>query len=473
MVLKLYNTLTNKKEKFKPQEGNKVRMYICGQTVYDYMHIGHGKTYIIFDIIKRYLEYKGYNVELVINITDINDKILNKAEKENKEYWEIVEKFTKINLEDFEDLKIQGDVYPKASDYLQEMIEVIEGLINKGYAYEVEGDVFFNVRKFEDYGKLSNQNLGDIAPQRDDIIASEKKKHPEDFVLWRKKDVKPRWDSPWSKGWPGWHIECSTMSTNILGDTLDIHGGGSDLIFPHHEDEIAQSEGYTEKKFSKYWLHSGLVNLKEKKMSKSEGNIISTRELLEEYDPEVLRLMVASSHYRKEMSFSKEKLEENKNKLQRLRNTISDLETGIRESEKIPEKYQKKDLKTLEKIYDSRIKFIKAMNDDFNTPKALKQLFKLSSTLQSYLNSENTKKTVLQQGLKVLRKLGGIFGILEEKKDEIPIEMENIINLLINIREELREEGKYELSDSIRSKLKKMGIILEDQEKNTKWKYKS
>lgn len=468
--MRIYSTLSGEKEEFEPIEEGKVKMYVCGQTVYDYMHIGHGKTYIAFDIIRRYLEYKGYDVELVINITDVNEKILNRAQEEGKDYWDVAEKYSRINLEDFESLKVHGDVYPKASDYIQEMIEVIEGLIEKGYAYEVEGDVFFDVREFDDYGKLSNQNLEDISGEREDIIASQKKKHPEDFVLWRKKDVEPSWDSPWGKGWPGWHIECSTMATTLLGDTLDIHGGGVDLVFPHHEDEIAQSEAYSEEKFSNYWMHSGLVRLKEDKMSKSKGNIISTRELLNEYDPEVLRLMVASSHYRKEMDFSEDKVVESRKKLQRLRNTVSDLQRAVRESEEVPQKYSSEDLKTLEKLIELRQRFQGAMDDDFNTPEALKHLFELSSSLQNYIKGEEAKRPVLKRGLKTVRELGNVFGILEKESTETSETQRELIDSVIKLREKFRKKEEYELADEIRSKLKEAGIQLEDEGEETDWK---
>lgn len=470
MALKVYNTLTNQKEEFEPIQDKKVRMYVCGQTVYDYMHIGHGKTYIAFDIIKRYLEYKGYDVELVINITDVNDKILNRANEEGVDYWKVAEKYARINLEDFEDLKVQADVYPRASEYIQEMVQVIKKLVEKGYAYEVEGDVFFDVREFDEYGKLSNQKLGDISSDRDDIIASQKKKHPEDFVLWRKKDVEPNWDSPWGSGWPGWHIECSTMSMRTLAETLDIHGGGSDLIFPHHEDEIAQSEAYSGEKFSNYWMHSGLVDLKQEKMSKSKGNIISTRKLLDSWEPEVLRLMVASSHYRKEMSFSEEKLEESKKKLETLRNTGSDLEARIRDSEKIPKKYGDEDLDTLERMHDLKENFEEAMDDDFNTPEALKQLLELSSTMQAYLDLENPKRPVLKKGLTRMRQLGGVFGVLEQEKREVSTEVQQLLDLFVEIRNQLRGKDEYELTDELRERLEEIGIKLEDEGGETVWK---
>lgn len=470
MVLRIYNTLSGEREEFKPIDEGKVRMYVCGQTVYDYMHIGHGKTYIAFDIIRRYLEYRGYDVELVINITDVNDKIYDRAREEDEDYWDVAEKYARINVEDFEELGVKADVLPRASDYVEEMIEVVVGLIDKGYAYEVDGDVFFDVREFDDYGKLSNQKLEDISGERDDIIASKKKKNPEDFVLWRKKDVEPGWESPWGKGWPGWHIECSTMATTLLGDTLDIHGGGVDLVFPHHEDEIAQSEAYSDEKFANYWMHSGLVRMKEDKMSKSIGNIVSTRRLLEDYEPEVLRLMVASSHYRKEMDFSEEKLEENKEKLRRLRNTVSDLERGMREADEVPEKYGSEDRETLEKIIEHKKKFEDAMDDDFNSPGALKQLFNLSGTLQSYLERDEPKKPILERGLTTIRKLGDIFGILGKRGEGFGEQDRKFIDSLVGIRDELREEGEYELADEIRSKLKERGIQLEDEGGETSWK---
>ncbi|MFB6217285.1 MAG: cysteine--tRNA ligase, partial [Candidatus Aenigmatarchaeota archaeon] len=415
MTLKVYDTLSGQKEEFEPLEEGKVKMYVCGQTVYDYMHIGHGKTYIAFDIIRRYLEHKGYDVKTVINITDVNEKILNRADEENVEYWDIVEEYSEINIDNFEEMGVNGDVYPKASEYIQEMIDMVQKLIERGHAYEVDGDVFFDVRSFEDYGKLSNQDIDDLSSERDDIISSDKKKNQEDFVLWRKKDVEPSWESPWGKGWPGWHIECSAMSVSVLGETIDIHGGGSDLVFPHHENEIAQSEGCSGKEFARYWMNSGLVRMGDDKMSKSLGNFVSTEELLDRHDPGVLRLMVASSHYRSEMTFSENKLEESEKKLQRLKNTVSDLEAQLREVDLVPDKYDVEDMKTLDDVIRLENEFENAMDDDFNTPEALKHLMELSSELQGYMERVDPKGPALKRGMETIKELGNIIGILEDR----------------------------------------------------------
>ncbi len=473
MTLKVYNSLTNRKEEFKPLEDGVVRMYVCGQTVYDNMHVGHARTYVTFDIVRRYLEYLGYSVETVINITDVNEKINNKARKEGRSPWEIAEKFTDIKLGDFAELGIKADAYPKASDYIEEMIEFIDKLVDKGLAYEAKGDVFFDVRKFQKYGKLSNQDLENIRPERtEEITSSEKKKNPEDFALWRSQEgseFSPTWNSPWGEGVPGWHIECSTMSLTLLGEQFDIHGGGSDLVFPHHENEIAQTEGITGKKWVNYWMHSGLVNMGEEKMSKSRQNFVSVREILEKYDAQVLRLMVAQTHYRNSMKYSDKRTEEAKKTLESLKNTVENLKSEINNfKNSIPKKMMDKDIDFLERVFNLRREFLDAMNDDFNTPKALKSLHNLSRSAQTYLKKD-PKKPVLSRTLKTILDLGGILGIFEDRKER---ELDNkaLVDEIINLREIYRKKGEYEVADSIRNALKKAGIRIEDTKRGPRWK---
>ncbi len=466
MTLHIYNSLKNEKEKFEPIDQNVVKMYVCGQTVYDYMHIGHARTYVAFDIVRRYLEYMGYSVETIINLTDVNDKINNRARNEERSPWEVAEEFSTINLEDFESLGIRADIYPKASEYIAEMIDLVKSLEENGLAYEVEGDVFFDASKFDDYGKLSNQELEDMRQDRDDIKSKEKKKNPQDFVLWKSRegsDYTPTWDSPWGEGIPGWHIECSAMSMNLLGEQIDIHGGGSDLVFPHHENEIAQVEGVTDKQWVKYWMHSGLVNIQEEKMSKSLGNIVSAREILNQYDPKAVRLMVAGSHYREPMSYSKDKIEEAEKNLNSLRDTLENLQAEIRNSDTIPEKFSKNDKKKLEKIFELKKMFLKAMNDDFNTPKALKSIYKLEKLINSYI-SQSPKRPVLERSKNTLLELSSIIGILREKNRESLEEskIEDIILKLVDLREQLRKNGNYDTADSIRDALKDADIKIED-----------
>lgn len=475
MTLRVYNSLTNKVEEFEPLKDDFVTMYICGQTVYDYMHVGHARTYVSFDIIKRYLEYLGYQVKTVINITDVNDKINERAKNEERVPWEVAEEFSTINIEDFDSLGISADAYPKASEYIPEMIDLIERLEDKGIAYEAEGDVFFDVHKFDDYGKLSNQDIGSIRSEREEeIVSAEKKRNPSDFVLWRSREsseYSPAWDSPWGEGVPGWHIECSAMSMELLGDQMDIHGGGSDLVFPHHENEIAQVEGVTEKKWVKYWIHTGLVRISGDKMSKSVGNIVSARELIEEYGSDAVRLMVASSHCRAPMNFSEERIVESSNNVQSLKNTFEDIRAEIRASSLIPDKFGSKDVKLLDRIFALKSDFFEAMNEDFNTPEALKSLYKLESSIQSYLSDE-PKRTVLKRAREVMSELCSILGIVPDKGEMRSVEtgFGRLVEEVLALRENLRESGNYELADEIRSALREAGVKIEDTDRGPRIK---
>jgi len=446
-------------------------MYVCGQTVYDYMHIGHGRTYIAFDIIRRYLEFKGYAVKMVINITDVNDKINDRAKEEGSEPEEVAEEYAQINLEDFEALGVRADAYPKASAYVEEMIEMVEALIDAGLAYESEGNVFFDVTAFDDYGKLSNQELEELSGERDDILAMDAKQDERDFVLWRarKGDDGPTWEGPWGEGVPGWHIECSAMSSKLLGDKFDIHGGGSDLVFPHHEDEIAQAEGATGKTpWVKYWMHSGLVRMRDEKMSKSLGNFIPTRELLEGHDAEALRLMVASAHYRKPLEYSEQAIHDAEENLATLRNARDNLQAELNAVAMVPSKLDERDIDALESVFALRERFVAAMDDDFNTPEALKHLLELAHVGNEYVASDTPKRPVLERALNELEELARVLGVLEDGKTTEKTG-DAYVDLLVNVREKARNEEQYEMADWIRDKLEERGIRLEDTEKGARW----
>lgn len=475
MSLNIYNSFTNEMEEFKPRKDAPVKMYVCGQTVYDYMHVGHARTYTFFDILKRYLEFLGHSVMVVINITDVNDKINDRAEKENRSPWEVAEEFSIVNLEDFDSLGIEADAYPRASEYIEEIIDHIEKLEEEGFAYEAKGDVFFDVRKFDKYGELSNQRLEDMRTEREDeVISTDKKRNPEDFVLWRAREGSshsPVWSSPWGEGVPGWHIECSVMALSLLGDRIDIHGGGSDLLFPHHENEIAQVEGVTGDKWVDFWMHTGMVHIEGEKMSKSLGNIVSAREVLEEYGPGAIRLMMAGSHYREPMDFSRARAEEALKNYQKLKNTVKGLKAEIKTSNTIPDKLGEEDLDFLETLFELKTKFIEAMNDDFNTPQALKYFYEIESLSNSYL-SKDPKKPVMKRFLRIMLELGSIIGIFEEEKIEEgeSRKVDSLLRKILELREELRKEEKYEIADSIRDKIEEAGIEIEDSDRGPRWK---
>lgn len=449
MTLKVYNTLSQKKETFEPLNPPKVNMYVCGVTVYDYCHVGHARAYVVFDMIRRYLEYSKYKVTYIQNFTDIDDKIIKKANQEKTDITNITKKFTAAYFEDIGQLGIEkASAYPKATENIKGMIKLIQELIKKEYAYEIEGNVFFRVSKFEDYGKLSKRKLDDQeAGSR--VEVNIKKENPLDFVLWKpSKENEPAWDSPWGKGRPGWHIECSVMSLKQAGiDTLDIHGGGQDLIFPHHENEIAQSEAYTGKPFSKYWLHNGFVTINKEKMSKSLGNFFTVRDVLKKYSPEVIRLFLLSTHYRSPINYSDKNLEETKTRLARLYETIYNNINNTTTDNKSFELYKNE--------------FLEFMEDDFNSAGAIGVLFKLATET----NSAQSKN-----GAKLLQALGGILGLLQkEKKEEIlPQEIEE----LIKKREEARKNKDFKTADKIRDNLLSKGITLKDTPQGVKWQKK-
>ncbi|EGD51263.1 cysteinyl-tRNA synthetase [Thermoanaerobacter ethanolicus JW 200] len=464
--MKLYNTLSRTKEELEPLNDKIVNMYVCGPTVYNYIHIGNARAFIVFDTVRRYLEYKGYKVNYVQNFTDIDDKIIKRAQEENVTTKEVAEKYIDEYFKDADNLGIKrATVHPKATEHIEDIIEFIKILIDKGYAYVVNGNVYFETAKFKDYGKLSHKNIEELqAGARIEI--NEEKKNPLDFVLWKaQKPGEPAWDSPWGKGRPGWHIECSVMSTKYLGKTLDIHAGGPDLVFPHHENEIAQSETAYEQPFSKYWMHIGYLNINNEKMSKSKGNFFTVREITEKYNPEVLRLFMLMAHYRSPINFSLDLMEQANSAYERLLNAVANLkhlanvckDGGLNEEEK----------KLMEKFEEYKKEFEEAMDDDFNTADAISVLFEMAKTSNANL-SRNSSKKLVEYILDMFLKLSEVLG-LSYRGVETELNDEEIL-ALIEERQKARKEKNWKLADEIRDRLREKGIILEDTPEGVRWK---
>ncbi|MEM3585733.1 MAG: cysteine--tRNA ligase [Candidatus Jordarchaeaceae archaeon] len=472
-MLKIYNTLTRTKMDFVPINGNRVSMYVCGPTVYDYSHIGHARAYVAFDVIRRYLEYKGYTVIYIQNITDVDDKIIKRANELKEDPLHLSRRFAEAYFEDMDKLNVKrANIHPKVSDHIYEIIEFIEVLIKKGYAYEANGNVYFSIEKSKDYGKLSHQSLENIlAGARVEI--DENKKDPRDFALWKK--AKPGeifWESPWGKGRPGWHIECSTLAIKYLGHSIDIHGGGMDLIFPHHECEIAQSEALTGKPFVKYWIHNGFVTLNQEKMSKSLGNFFTIREVLEKYDGETIRFFLLSTHYRSQIDYSEQHLQEAKQNLQRIRNAIGKLKTLLREQKQEEQNEQSVEERELqEQIEKSKQQFLAAMDDDFNTREAMPAVFELTRVVNTLQRDSRISKKTLEKALQTYAEFGQILGLFQEKHVEADLEtVDKLVELLIELRNKFREKKDWKTADYIRDKLKEAGILLEDTKDGTTWK---
>ncbi len=451
--MKVFNTLTGKKEDFHPR-GEGVTMYVCGITAYDKSHIGHAMTYIIFDVIKRYLRFKGYKVKHVQNFTDIDDKIIERANQVGMPPLELANKYVDQYFADMDALNVErADIYPRATAEMPKVIEIIQGLLAKGYAYESEGSVYFRVRNFPNYGKLSHRNLSDMISQTSTY--EEKKEYPLDFALWKtSKPGEPFWESPWGRGRPGWHIECSAMALKYLGESIDIHGGGQDLIFPHHENEIAQSEGFTGLvPFARYWLHSGLMQLDKQKMSKSIGNLVSVKDALNHFSSDAIRLFILSSHYRSPLTYSEQALEASERGAERLRWAVThraNMVQGV----------------AMLNAQPFEQKFIEAMDDDFNTSQAIAILFELAKEInrgaEQGVNITGAQHTLL--------KLAGILGLTLKEKTRVTPDAEAFIRLLISIREDLRQNQQWQLADKIRSGLADLGVTLEDTPQGTRWK---
>jgi len=495
MSLKFYNSLTRKKEEFIPVEERKVKMYVCGMTVYSDVHIGHARTYLAFDIIRRYFEYIGYDVKYIQNITDVDDKIITAANKEGIDPIKYSERFADRCFKDLDDLGIRrADLYPKASENITDMIKMIQLILDRGYGYLADGDVYFSVEKYKDYGKLSGQKIDEMKSGAR-IAPGEKKQNPLDFALWKHtKPGEPSWDSPWGKGRPGWHIECSTMSGNYLGLPFDIHGGGMDLRFPHHENEIAQAEAATGKQFAKYWMHIGLLTVDGEKMSKSLGNIINVKDLLKKWDPEVLRMFFAQAQYRSPPDFSEKALLNARKGLERIYRFKRRLEELSKNSKSFNKSNLTKEEKEYLKIINNfKNKFQKAMDDDFNTPKAFAEIFDfVNKSNKSLKNNEKVDSALCKHSLDVLLKLGLVLTLFQTRKDQKDApgineklrklvtennkEPSNIveenIKTLLDIREQAREEKDWKKADEIRHKLQEIGVDIEDTIKGPVWKKK-
>ena len=463
--MRVYNTLTKQKEEFIPIVQGEVKMYVCGPTVYNFFHIGNGRTFIVFDTIRRYLEYRGYKVTFIQNFTDIDDKMINKANEEGITVKELGDKYIKEYYQDADALNIErASMNPRATEYINDIINFVEKLIELGFAYEVDGDVYYSTKKFNSYGKLAGQNLEDLqAGAR--ISVDERKKDPMDFAIWKsQKPGEPAWESPWGLGRPGWHIECSCMAKKLLGDTIDIHAGGMDLKFPHHENEIAQSEALTGKPFANYWLHSAFVNVDNKKMSKSLNNFFTAREILEEYDSDAVRFLMLSGHYRIQINFTKELLDSAKSSIERLYNCINNLENLKDEVNK--KSMDEKEQDYLKSLCKYRGKFIEKMDDDFNTADAISVLFDLTKDINNTIDI-NSSAELCEKAEAFIRELGNPLGILQNRMKK---DLEAEIQELINKRQQARKDKNFALSDKIRDDLKSRNIVLEDTPQGVRWK---
>ena len=470
MPLVVYNTLTRKKEEFKPLVGNRVKMFVCGPTVYDLSHIGHARTYVAYDIIAKYLRYKGYSVFFIMNITDIDDKIINRAKEKGIDPLSLAEEYTKEFYSDMEALGINSiNLYAKASEHIPEIISQISTLIEKGYAYVVDGNVYFDVSKFPDYGKLSHQKPEELKKHR--IEPDPRKKNPNDFSLWKsQKSGEIAWDSPWGKGRPGWHIEDTAIALTYFNEQYDIHGGAIELIFPHHEAEIAQAEATTGKKpYVKYWIHTGVLYVNGKKMSKSLGNFITIKDALKKYSPELLKTFFALSHYRSSIDYNEEKINQAKEVLRNIHETYRLVKSSLKKAKNDESPLDQELLKLLDK-YSKR--FFEAMDDDFNTPKALSSLLSLSKEIKKF-NLENLGKNALNKAVATFKELGSIIGIIKEEKEVVEEKIvEELVEIIVEIRDYLRKKKDWSISDKIREKLEKLGIVLEDTPEKTIWKWK-
>lgn len=461
--MKILNTLTRRKEEFKPINEGKVGIYVCGPTVYDYIHIGNARPMIVFDTLRRYLEYKGYEVNYVSNFTDVDDKIIKRANAEGVDASVISERYIAEVKKDMAALNVrEATTHPKATEEIPDMIEMVKTLIEKDYAYEVNGTVYFRTRKFKDYGKLSKKNIDDLRSGNRDLLVSgiDEKEDPLDFVLWKpKKEGEPSWPSPWGDGRPGWHLECSVMSKKYIGDVIDIHAGGEDLIFPHHENEIAQSEAANGTEFARYWMHNGFLKINNEKMSKSLGNFFTVREIAEKYPLQVIRFFMLSAHYRSPLNFSAELVEASKNGLERILTAVDRLKS-INGIDGDVDKSVADEMDAFVKKYED------AMDDDLNTADAISVIFELVKYANVNVTEESSKATV-ELVLNTIEKLCDILGIITEKKEEI---LDSDIEALIEERQAARKAKNFARADEIRDQLSSMGTILEDTREGVKWK---
>ncbi len=464
-MIKVYNTLNKKKEEFIPLTPGEVKMYVCGPTVYNFFHIGNGRTFIVFDTIRRYFEYRGFKVDFIQNFTDIDDKMIKKANEEGTTVKKIGDTYIKEYYQDADALNIErATVNPRATEFIGEIIKFVKGLVDKGYAYEVDGDVYFSTKKFQGYGKLSGQNIEDLQSGAR-ISVDERKKDPMDFAIWKaQKPGEPAWNSPWGMGRPGWHIECSCMAKKLLGETIDIHAGGSDLKFPHHENEIAQSEALTGEPFARYWLHSAFVNVNNEKMSKSLNNFFTAREILERYDADVIRFLMLSAHYRQQLNFSEDLLESAKASVERIYNAIGNLENLIDEVSR--EEMNEEEKAYLESLNKYKEKYIEKMDDDFNTADAITAIFDLIKDTNTNITIDSSKE-LAQKALELIRELGAPLGMFQKSTKG---NLEEEIEALIAKRQQARKDRDFALADKIRDELKDRGIVLEDTPQGVRWK---
>lgn len=466
--MKFYNTLTKKKEEFIPLREGKVTMYVCGPTVYNFIHIGNARPMIVFDTARRYMEYKGYEVNYVSNFTDVDDKIIAKALEEGAPAEEISKRYIAECKKDMADMNVRpATTHPLATQEIPGMIEMIQTLIDKGYAYDVNGTVYFRTRKFDEYGKLSHKNLDDLRSGGRSLLVTgeDQKEDPLDFVLWKpKKEGEPAWKSPWSDGRPGWHIECSVMAKKYLGEEIDIHAGGEDLVFPHHENEIAQSECCNSKIFARYWLHNAFLNIDNRKMSKSLGNFFTVREIVEKYDLQVLRFFMLSAHYRSPLNFSADIMESSKSALERIVTAADHCQHVLEHAKE--QQFLEKEQKKLQAMGEYRTKFEDAMDDDLNTADAIAAVFELVKFANTELNEESSKAFAGAVKKEIVA-LSDILGLLVERKEET---LDSEIEDLIAQRQAARKARDFAKADAIRDELLAKGIILEDTREGVKWK---
>lgn len=461
--MKIFNTMSRRKEEFIPVDPNEVKIYACGPTVYNFIHIGNARPLCVFDVLRRYLEYRGYNVKFVQNFTDVDDKIIKRANEENSTFEEISEKYIKEFWTDAHGLNFKdATVHPKATENIDEIIEIIKTLEEKGYAYAVDGDVYYRTLKFKDYGKLSHQPIDDLQSGAR-IAVGDKKEDPLDFALWKAaKEGEPYWDSPWGKGRPGWHIECSAMNKRYLGNTIDIHCGGQDLIFPHHENEIAQSEAANGCMFSKYWMHNGYINVDNVKMSKSLGNFKTVREIADVYGYEVIRYFLISSHYRSPINYNLEIIEQCKSALERLYNCRDSLDFSIKNA-----KTDIADDNEILALIDSRKEqFINSMDDDLNTADGIAAVFDLVSDINTKIINKEVSKNVCQKAADMFDELTGVLGLVYNRKSN---DINDDIEKLIEERQQARANKDWATADRIRDELKAQGITLKDTPQGVTW----
>lgn len=461
--MKIFNTMTRRKEEFVPLDKNEVKIYACGPTVYNYIHIGNARPLCVFDVLRRYLEYRGYNVRFVQNFTDVDDKIIKRANEEGLSFEEVSKKYIKEFWTDAHGLNFKdATVHPKATENIDEIINIIKTLEEKGYAYAVDGDVYYRTLKFKDYGKLSHQPIEDLQSGAR-IAIGEKKENPLDFALWKAaKEGEPYWDSPWGKGRPGWHIECSAMNKRYLGDSIDIHCGGKDLVFPHHENEIAQSEAANDAPFAKYWMHNGYINVDNVKMSKSLGNFKTVREIANVYGYEVIRYFLISSHYRSPINYSIDIIEQCQSALDRLYTCRESLDFAIKNAKSDIDD----DEKILKLIASAKDEFIKAMDDDLNTADGIAAVFNLVSTINTEIINKEVSLNVCKKAAEMFDELTGVLGLLYNKKSN---DIDDDIEKLIEQRQTARANKDWATADKIRDELKAKGIILKDTPQGVTW----